>query len=93
MNKRELIILAAIDACGQQATGINIWHKVKDQTGKEWATGNLYTIMDGLKYCGYICMQLEDSQKPDRGGRRETYAWLTGSGRRVLEAAQEAKPK
>ncbi|MFC1477395.1 PadR family transcriptional regulator [candidate division KSB1 bacterium] len=88
LTKAEELILITIWRLRDNAYGVTIKEKIAETTGKEYAYGTLYALLDQLAHKEYIARRTGDPT-PERGGRSKTFYGLTLLGIRALKAAVE----
>jgi len=80
-------IMLAIWRLGDNAYGVTIRKQVAAVTGRTYAYGTLYNILNQLAKKGYIQKSV-GSPTPKRGGRRKIFYTLTPTGNRALKTAR-----
>jgi len=80
-------IMLAIWRLGDNAYGVTIRKQVAGVTGRTYAYGTLYNILNQLAMKGYI-RKTVGSPTAKRGGRRKIFYTLTPAGNRALKKAR-----
>ncbi|MGD8536614.1 MAG: helix-turn-helix transcriptional regulator [Candidatus Aminicenantes bacterium] len=80
-------IMLAIWRLGDNAYGVTIRKQVAAVTGRTYAYGTLYNILNQLAIKGYIQKSV-GSPTPKRGGRRKIFYTLTPAGNQALKTAR-----
>lgn len=78
-------ILSAVIWLRKDAYGAKIRQTVSERTGRDIATGALYTTLDRMEKKGFVTSRMGDPT-PERGGRRKKYYKLEAEGARAWEA-------
>lgn len=81
-RQEEMLLLAVWKLCSS-AYGVKIKKHLINVTGKDWAFGALFVMLDRLVTKGYLKSHLADPT-PERGGRSKRIYQLTESGRKAL---------
>ncbi len=92
LTKAEELILLTIWRLGDSAYGVEIKKRIQDITGKEYAYGTLYFILDQLTVKEFV-IRTKGEPTPERGGRSKTYYSLTIEGRQALKQSIEMHDK
>lgn len=87
LGEFEQVVLLAILRLKDEAYGASIRVEIADCTGREPASGALYTTLDRLEDKGLVTSKFGDPS-PQRGGRPKRYLKVT---RRGLEAVARAQ--
>ncbi len=88
LTKAEEVLLLAIWRLGENAYGVTIRKQVADVTGKVYAYGTLYGLLDQLSNKDYV-EKILGEPSPERGGRSKTYYRLSPTGIASLKSAIE----
>lgn len=80
-------IMLAIWRLGDNAYGVTIRKQVASVTGRTYAYGTLYNILNQLAMKGYIQKSV-GSPTSKRGGRRKIFYTLTPEGNQALKTAR-----
>jgi PadR family transcriptional regulator PadR len=80
-------IMLAIWRLGDNAYGVTIRKQVGAVTGRTYAYGTLYNILNQLAMKGYIRKSV-GSPTAKRGGRRKIFYTLTRTGNQALKTAR-----
>ncbi len=86
LTKHEEILLVSILHLKENAYGVYIRRKIKQNSGKQWNYGTLYRKLDQLVIKGLL-ERREGEPMPEKGGRRKKYYKLTREGVNALEEA------
>jgi DNA-binding PadR family transcriptional regulator len=89
LGEFEQIVMLAILRLRKQAYGVAIRAEISQRTGREPASGALYTTLDRLEQKGLLKSRLGEST-PKRGGRAKRYYQLTALGATAITRAQRA---
>ncbi|MCP4724772.1 MAG: hypothetical protein GY863_07035 [bacterium] len=84
LSKAEEILLLTIWRLKKDAYGVPIKQQIKELTGKDYAYGTLYGLLDQLDKKGYVTKSPGDPT-PERGGRSKTYYGLSQMGIKALK--------
>ena len=87
LSRSEEMILLAIYRLGENAYGVTIRNTLKEMSGKTWAFGALFVMLDRLSKKGMLDSYLSEPTK-ERGGRSKRIYSLTTE---ALEALDEVK--
>ncbi|MFA8342814.1 MAG: PadR family transcriptional regulator [Rhodothermaceae bacterium] len=83
LSRQEEMLLLAVWKLEAEAYGVKIKEHLMKVTGKDWAFGALFVMLDRLVNKGYLKSHLADPT-PERGGRSKRIYNLTESGRKAL---------
>ncbi len=83
LSRQEEMLLLAVWRLQHQAYGVLIRDKLKEITGKEWAYGAIFTMLDRLVIKEMLTSYLADPT-PERGGRSKRIYRLTIDGKKAL---------
>jgi PadR family transcriptional regulator PadR len=86
LGEFEQLILFAIVRLADNAYGLSIWREIEDRTGKDVASGAIYTALDRLEKRGMVSSLMGDPTA-ERGGRRRKHYCLEQQGAEVLGEA------
>ncbi len=89
LGEWEQIVLLAVLRCERGAYGVPIREEIRLCTGREPATGALYTTLDRLEEKGLLRSKL-GSPTAERGGRARRYFTVTAKGEAAVVRAQTA---
>jgi DNA-binding PadR family transcriptional regulator len=89
LGEFEQIVLLAILRLKGQAYGVSIRMEISDRTGREPASGALYTTLERLERKGFLKSRIGEPT-PQRGGRAKRYYKVTTSGAGAINRAQRA---
>jgi PadR family transcriptional regulator PadR len=92
LTELERGILTAILRERPNAYGISIQERLKQDLGKEFAFGSIYSTLERLEQRGFVTSR-EGEPTRARGGRRKVYFNLTGVGVSALQAALDGWDK
>jgi len=81
-------IMLAIWRLGDNAYGVTIRKQVAAVTGRTYAYGTLYNILNQLAMKSYIQKRV-GSPTAKRGGRRKIFYTLTSAGNQALKTARQ----
>lgn len=84
----QLVLLAVLRLKGE-AYGVAIRAEISARTGREPASGALYTTLDRLEQKGLLKSRTGEPT-PQRGGRAKRYYKVTASGAAAIARAQRA---
>ncbi len=88
LTKAEEILLLTIWRLKKDAYGVPIKQRIKDLTGKDYAYGTLYGLLEQLDKKGYVTKKAGEPT-PERGGRSKTYYRLSITGIEALKYSME----
>ena len=92
LTKAEELVLLTIWKMRENAYGVALKRKIKDDTGKDIPYGTLYFLLDQLTVKEYVS-KIAGEPTPERGGRRKTFYKITPEGQEALKAAMEMYQK
>ena len=81
----EAEILRCLMSRPRDAYGVSILDRLKEDTGRSYAIGALYTTLERLETKGLIKSRWGEPTA-ERGGRRKRYYEIAGSGQLALDA-------
>ncbi|MCA2984599.1 MAG: helix-turn-helix transcriptional regulator [Gemmatimonas sp.] len=84
----EATLLAAVAAQGGGASGLDVRRAVTDRTGRCYAVGAIYTVLQRLEAKGWVTARVADP-RPVRGGRVRRLFTVTADGHRALESFRQ----
>lgn len=84
----EATLLAAVASRGDGASGLDVRQAVIDRTGRAYAVGAIYTVLQRLEAKGWVTARLADA-RPVRGGRARRLFTVTADGHRALESFRQ----
>src|SRR4051812_46378906 len=88
LGEFEQHLLFALLHLDRSAHGVALRRKIQELTGRNIASGALYTAMDRLEQRGFVT-SVEGEATPARGGRRMRIYTLELAGARALAESQE----
>jgi len=89
LGEFEQIVLLAILRLKDQAYGVSIRSEISNRTGREPASGALYTTLDRLERKGLLKSRIGEPTR-QRGGRAKRYYVVTAPGAAAVARAQRA---
>jgi DNA-binding PadR family transcriptional regulator len=89
LGEFEQIVLLAILRLKKHAYGVSIRAEISQRTGREPASGALYTTLDRLEQKGLLKSRIGEPTR-QRGGRAKRYYEVTLSGAAAITRAQRA---
>jgi DNA-binding PadR family transcriptional regulator len=89
LGEWEQIVLLAVIRCEGNAYGVPIRDEIRICTGREPATGALYTTLDRLEEKGLLRSEL-GAPLAERGGRARRFFTITTKGKAAVVRAQSA---
>ena len=89
LGEFEQVVLLAILRLDHDAYGVTIRNEITTCTGREPASGALYTTLDRLEDKGLVRSKMGDPT-PERGGRSKRYFTVTATGLRAVTHAQRS---
>ena len=92
LTKAEELILVTIWRLGKDAYGVPIKRNIKETTGKDFAYGTLYFLLDQLTTKEFVHRN-KGEPTPERGGRGKTFYELTPEGIEALKSSIEMHQK
>ncbi|WP_396222716.1 PadR family transcriptional regulator [Gemmatimonas sp.] len=84
----EATLLAAVAACRDGASGLDVRQAVIDRTGRSYAVGAIYTVLQRLEAKGWITARVAEA-RPVRGGRARRLFTVTADGHQALESFRQ----
>ena len=88
LTKAEELVLLAIWKMRDNAYGVALKRKIKEETGKDIPYGTLYFLLDQLRVKEYV-YKIAGEPTPERGGRSKTFYQITPEGKDALKEAME----
>lgn len=85
----ELLVLLALVRLGDEAYGVPIANLVSQATGRDVASGSIYSCLERLRRKNLVDSRTGEPL-PERGGRARRYYAITAEGSREIRAAQES---
>ena len=92
LTKAEELVLLTIWKMRNDAYGVALKRKIKEETGKEIPYGTLYFLLDQLRAKEYVS-KMAGEPTPIRGGRSKTFYRITSEGKDALKKALEMYQK
>ena len=92
LTKAEELILVTIWRLGSNAYGVPIKRKIKETTGKDFAYGTLYFLLDQLTGKELV-HRIKGDPTPERGVRGKTFYELSPEGIEALKGSFEMHQK
>lgn len=92
LTKAEELLLLTIWRMGDNAYGVALKRKIKEETAKDIPYGTLYFLLDQLSVKEYVFKKTGDPT-PERGGRSKTFYSITPEGKNALKEAMEMYQK
>jgi DNA-binding PadR family transcriptional regulator len=89
LGEFEQIVLLAVLRLKDAAYGVSIRREISERTGRDPATGALYTTLDRMEQKGLVKSRMGDPT-PERGGRAKRFYRVTLSGSAAIARAQRA---
>jgi DNA-binding PadR family transcriptional regulator len=89
LGEFEQLVLLAILRLEREAYGVSIRAEISTRTGREPASGALYTTLDRLEQKGLLTSRIGEPT-PQRGGRAKRYYKATAAGVAAITRAQRA---
>jgi DNA-binding PadR family transcriptional regulator len=89
LGEFEQLVLLAILRLREHAYGVSVREEIANRTGREPASGALYTTLDRLEQKGMLTSRIGEPT-PQRGGRAKRYYKLTAAGAAAITRAQRA---
>ncbi|HSG27693.1 MAG TPA: PadR family transcriptional regulator [Candidatus Krumholzibacterium sp.] len=88
LSRAEETVLLAILRLGDEAYGVSIRKVIRELSGKDYAYGTLYGVLDQMVRKEYV-WKVKGEPTHERGGRGKTYYRLTREGVDELRSALE----
>lgn len=92
LTKAEELVLLTIWKMQNDAYGVSLKRKIKDETGKDIPYGTLYFLLDQLSIKEYV-YKVAGAPTPERGGRSKIFYRITPEGKEALKEAMEMYKK
>ena len=92
LSKAEELVLLTIWKMQNDAYGVALRRKIKEDTDKDIPFGTLYFLLDQLRAKEYV-RKITGEPTPIRGGRSKSYYKITPEGKEALKAALEMYQK
>ena len=90
LSRQEEMLLIAVWRLQHDAYGVKIRELLKELTGKEWAFGAIFTMLDRLVQKELLSSYLTDPT-PERGGRSKRIYQLRKDGKQALIEIQQVQ--
>jgi DNA-binding PadR family transcriptional regulator len=88
LTKAQELVLLTIWKMRDNAYGVALRRKIKENTGKDIPYGTLYFLLDQLRAKEYV-QKKAGEPTPKRGGRSKTFYRITPEGKDALKEAME----
>lgn len=89
LGEFEQVVLLAILRLKEHAYGVSIRVEISECTGRDTASGALYTTLDRLEEKGFVISRIGEPTS-ERGGRAKRFYNVTASGAAAIARAQRA---
>ena len=89
ISRSEEFLLLAVWKLKENAYGVTVRDHLKKATGKSWAYGALFVMLDRLEKKGYLSSDFTDPS-PRRGGKSKRIFRLSPKGIKALEEVRDA---
>lgn len=89
ISRSEEFLLLAVWRLKDDAYGVEIRKQLKEATGKAWAYGALFVMLQRLEKKGYLASYFTDPSSY-RGGKSKRIFKLTAQGVKALKAVRDA---
>jgi len=89
ISRSEEFLLLAVWRLKENAYGVTIRDQIHEVTGKTWAYGALFVMLNRLEKKGYITSDFTDPS-PRRGGKSKRIFKLSARGIKALEEVRKA---
>jgi DNA-binding PadR family transcriptional regulator len=90
ISRSEEFLLLAVWRLKNKAYGVAVRDQIKKATGKTWAYGALFVMLDRLEKKGFLTSSFSDPS-PRRGGKSKRMFQLTVPGLKALEEVRRAQ--
>ena len=90
ISRSEEFILLAVWRLEKQAYGVSIRDQLREVTGKTWAYGALYVMLNRLETKGYLTSSFTEPL-PQRGGKSKRIFQLSNKGIQALESVRKVQ--
>jgi PadR family transcriptional regulator PadR len=90
ISRSEEFLLLAVWRLKENAYGVAIRNQIKQATGKTWAYGALFVMLNRLEKKGCLTSQFSDPS-PQRGGKSKRIFQLTPQGVEALKQVRKAQ--
>lgn len=90
ISRSEEYLLLAVRRLKDNAYGVAIRDQIIQATGKTWAYGALYVMLNRLERKGYLSSNFSDPS-PRRGGKSKRIFQLTSLGLKALREIKEVQ--
>lgn len=87
LGEFEQLLLLAIVHLGDNAYGVTIRREIEDRTGRDVATGAIYTALDRLERKGFVRSAMSDPIA-ERGGRSRRNFRIRAAGAAALRESR-----
>ena len=89
LGRFDHLLLLAVMRLGEEAYGMTIRRELAERTGREVASGAIYTALARLETRGYVRSRLGDPT-PERGGRAKRFYRVLAAGEKAVARAEAA---
>lgn len=90
LGEFEEIILLLVGILGDEAYGLAIMDKFKEQTGRSSTIGAVHAALSRLQEKGFLDSAMGGGTK-ERGGRRKRIFTITAAGKKALEHSRDIR--
>ncbi len=87
LGEFEQLLLLAVVHLGDNAYGVTIRREIEARTGRDVATGALYTALDRLERKGFVRSAMSEPTA-ERGGRSRRHFWIKAAGAAALRESR-----
>jgi DNA-binding PadR family transcriptional regulator len=88
MSEFEMFLVVAISALRDDAYGVSIRTKMREQTGRQASIGSIYEALDRMERAGLLTSR-PGEPRPERGGRARRYFKITAAGANAYEEKRQ----
>ena len=89
LGEFEQKLMLAVIRLGSGAYGVKIREEINDRTGRDYAIGQIYTVLGRLERKGFVSSRMGEPT-PERGGRAKKFYKIEAKGQRALRESQLA---
>ncbi|MEM9530147.1 MAG: helix-turn-helix transcriptional regulator [Pseudomonadota bacterium] len=89
LGEFEILVLAALLRCGDEAYGAAIREEIKSRAGRDATVGAIYTTLARMQEKGLVTSKLGPASA-ERGGRPKRFFRLTARGRKAFDASVDS---
>ena len=92
LTRNEEIILLCVLKLDEEAYGVSIRNRIREETGEKWSFASIYPPLESLYKKGFV-NRIKGDPLPERGGKSRYFYKVTTAGKKVLIRLFESRRK